>query len=107
MFLQTMTKLLAQEEQSLHNMRGLADSNEDVIFLVLEAIRALTSKEQFLKDLRSLSLTSHYLRSVCLPLIFRIFRRTWDMSVGKRREILPPTLCQYVTCVKSLCLLSF
>ncbi|KAF9076626.1 hypothetical protein BDP27DRAFT_1414479 [Rhodocollybia butyracea] len=78
-------------------MLGLGDSNEDVIFLVLDTIRASTSKEQFLKDLRSLSLTSRYLRGLCIPLIFRIFRRTWDITVRKRNEILPSTLCQHVT----------
>ncbi|KAJ4472066.1 hypothetical protein J3R30DRAFT_1026368 [Lentinula aciculospora] len=78
-------------------MRGLEESNEDVILLVLEAIRASTSKELFLKDLRSLSLTSHYIRGICLPVIFRVFRRTWDLSVRKCKDILPLTLCQHVT----------
>ncbi|KIK65716.1 hypothetical protein GYMLUDRAFT_70796 [Collybiopsis luxurians FD-317 M1] len=78
-------------------MRGLADSNEDVIFLVLEMIRASSSKQQYLKDLRSLSLTSRYLRDVCLPVIFRRFKRTWDMTIRQRKEILPLKLCQHVT----------
>ncbi|KAJ3713800.1 hypothetical protein C8R42DRAFT_726802 [Lentinula raphanica] len=79
-------------------MRGLVESSEDVILLVLDTIRASTSEVHFLKDLQSLSLASRYLRDVCLPVLFRTFRRSWDISsIRSDKIILPSTLCQYVT----------
>ncbi|KAF5393584.1 hypothetical protein D9757_000396 [Collybiopsis confluens] len=78
-------------------MRGLSSSNEDVVFLILETIRASSSKQQFMKDLRSLSLTSRYLRCICLPMIFRNFRRNWDMTILNHKEVLPLALCRHVT----------
>ncbi|KAF9268299.1 hypothetical protein L218DRAFT_606809 [Marasmius fiardii PR-910] len=75
-------------------MAKLDGLHGDIVIIILDVLEGINRPRRlFLKDLRSLSLTSRSLRTTCLPILFRSLKQVWGKGLYKT---VPNSLCSYV-----------